>query len=68
MSLRDNNLTIDELDTIAGGARIEVGPVYIDMQKGEVSIGVKGVATVTVWSNGGICGHLGGNSGPGGCL
>ncbi|MDI1266313.1 MAG: hypothetical protein PS018_23960 [bacterium] len=68
MSVRNSALTIDELDTVAGGARVEVGPFYIDVQKGEVSIGVKGVATVTVWSNGGICGHVGGSGGTGGCL
>ena len=61
-------LTEHELDAVSGGARVEIGPFYIDAGKGELSIGIKGVATVTFFGDGGVCGHIGGNLGHGGCI
>lgn len=58
-------LTADEISDVAGAARITIGPVYIGVGEGDVAltIGIKGVANVTVFNDGGVCGRIAGLGG-----
>jgi predicted phage tail protein len=61
-------LTADEINDVAGAARITIGPVYIGVGEDGVVVtaGIKGVMNVTVFGSGGICGRIAGLGG--GCM
>ena len=58
-------LTAGEIDDVAGAARITIGPIYIGVGEGDMALtfGIKGVANVTVFNDGGVCGHVSGLGG-----
>ena len=63
-------LSATELEQVSGAFRISIGGFYLGVGEGDVllTIGIKGVVNGTVFTDGGVCGHVGGNNGTGGCL
>lgn len=41
-------LTVDEIDLVAGGGRIEIGPLYVETDGRSISLGIKGVGGVVI--------------------
>jgi hypothetical protein len=60
-------LTLNEIDDVAGAARIQIGSFYVAWNEGDMrfTMGVGGL-NVTVFNDGDICGRAGGLGG--GCI
>jgi hypothetical protein len=60
-------LTLNEIDDVTGAARIQIGSFYIGIGEGDMAftIGIGGL-NLTVFNDGGICGHADGVGG--GCI
>ena len=61
-------LSATELDEVNGAVRIQIGAFHLTIG-GPVAfgIGVRGVFEAAIFGDGGMCGHIGGNGGVGGC-
>ena len=57
-------LSATELDQVNGAVRISIGSFYIGIGEGDVllTVGIKGVVNGTIFTDGGMCGHVGGNN------
>jgi hypothetical protein len=60
-------LTLNEIDDVAGAARIQIGSFYIGWNEGDVrfTMGIGGL-NLTVFNDGDVCGHADGVGG--GCI
>jgi hypothetical protein len=60
-------LTLDEINDVAGAARIQIGSFYVGINEGDMAftIGIGGL-NLTVFNDGDICGHADGVGG--GCI